>query len=162
MSEFKQWQELTLRGIEAVNHFLEEKHQKNQTYALHHYIVDASYALTHLTGQQVAQYIYTYGGEDYLLSPKIRKKAVCADEQVFIEIQETTQTGDLIFDVFFKTNSDDRTSLFNKKSRRIAIGKTEEEAEKAFLQDSFDRMAWDESCWYLFTMDEYNGWRVSE
>lgn len=112
---------------------------------------DSDDAETGLTSHDVVRHIYRDDGADYRLDAKMITNRFDDNDNELPDIQETTEDGDLVFDVYFKDNN----SFPWRKSQRIAIGKNEDEAEMSFLQESFENNMWDDSRWTVLTDEQY-------
>jgi hypothetical protein len=121
-----------------------------QTYAVYSCNDYSADAETDLTAHDVVRHIYRDDGGDYLIEPKILTHRYDEDNEL-PDVQDTTDSGDLVFEVWFKDNG----SFPWHKSQRIAIGKDEYEAEEAFLQESFDGTMWKDSYWIVLTTEQY-------
>ena len=106
---------------------------------------------TDLSARDVVRHIYRDDGGDYRLEPKMLTNRYDDDDNELPDVQDTTDNGDLVFEVWFKDNG----AFPWRKSQRIAIGKDEDEAEEAFLQESFDGAMWNDSHWIVLTTEQY-------
>jgi hypothetical protein len=122
-----------------------------QTYAVYTCNDLSEEAETELTAHDVVRHIYRNDGGDYRLEPKMLTHRYDDENNELPDIQDTTESGDLVFNVWFK-NSCNRPW---QESQRIAIGKDEDEAEEAFLQESFEGGMWDDSRWIVLTTEQY-------
>jgi hypothetical protein len=123
----------------------------NQTYAVYTCAQGSSEAETDMTAHDVVRHIYRDDGGDYRLELKMLTHRYDDEDNELPDIQETTESGDLVFELWFK----DCGSRPFYKAHRIAIGKNEDEAEENFLQDSFECSMWDDSRWIVVTTEQY-------
>jgi hypothetical protein len=122
-----------------------------QTYAVFSCNDSSADAETNFSASDVAYHIYHRDGGDYRLEAKMLTHRYDDEDNELPDIQDTTDSGDLVFEVWFKHN----ISFSWRKSQRVAIGRDEVEAEEAFLQDSFDRAMWNDSRWFVLTTEQY-------
>jgi len=119
-----------------------------QTYAVYTCTYSADVE-TDLTAHAIVRHIYRYDGHDYRLEPKMLTHRYDDDDNELPDIQDTAYNGDLVFEIWFKNQ------YGWSVSRRIAIGKNEDEAEESFLQESFDGTMWDDYRWIVLTTEQY-------
>lgn len=120
----------------------------NQLYAV---TDNSGYTVTDLTAREAVRHIYTDDGGDYRLEPKMLTNRYDDDDNELPDIQETTDTGDLVFIVSFK----DSCIKPWRVSMREAIGKNEDDSLESFLQESFEQTYWDDTRWHVSTMEEF-------
>lgn len=120
-----------------------------QTYAVYTCNDFSANAETALSAHDVVRHIYRDDGHDYRLEPKMLTNQFDDDNNELPDVQDTTNSGLLVFEVWFKN------SYGWRKSPRIAIGKDEDDAEADFLQESFDKTMWEDSYWIVLTMEQY-------
>ena len=125
--------------------------QAIQTYAVYTCNDRSEEAQTNLTAHDVVRHIYRDDGGNYRLDPKMLTHRYDDENNELPDIQDTTSSGKLVFEVWFKDNCNSSW----QESPRIAIGKDEDEAEEAFLQESFDDTMWNDSRWIVLTTEQY-------
>jgi len=125
--------------------------QSDQTYAVYACNDRSIDAETDLTAHDVVRHIYRHDGADYRLEPKMlmHRYDDDDDDNELPDIQDITDSGALVFEIWFKSPRGHWSP-----SRRTAIGKNENEAEEAFLQESFDGTMWDDSHWIVLTTEQ--------
>lgn len=128
----------------------------NQTYAVYIFHDYSANAETDMTAHDVVRHIYRDDGQDYRLEPKMLTNRYDDDDNELPDVQDTTESGDLVFDVWFKS------AYGWKTSHRIAIGKDADSAEAAFLQESFDGTMWDDSYWIVLTTKQYEAEQAAD
>ena len=74
-----------------------------QTYAVYRCNDGSADAAHNLSAHDVVRYIYSDDGADYRLAPKMITNQFDDEGKELPDVQETTDGGDLVFNVYFKS-----------------------------------------------------------